>query len=168
MSLDLLFGLAWKSAACAGMTLLVLRAVRDRSAAELSNAAHLGMLATVLTPFAALALHPVTLPAGLPVPPLASAPSPSAAEAATPFTGPVSALGGASESLAALDLGAVAAWTYALPAVLLGLALLCSLFRLQALRGRARMVQDPAWLTALASTQQRSGFRHGTALLVSA
>jgi beta-lactamase regulating signal transducer with metallopeptidase domain len=55
----------------------------------------------------------------------------------------------------------------AIPAVLLLGLTFVALLRLQRLRGRARVLVDPSWLTALAATQQRFGFKHGTALLVS-
>jgi beta-lactamase regulating signal transducer with metallopeptidase domain len=168
MSLELLIGLAWKSAACAGATLLALRLLRGRSGAERSQAAHLGMLVTLAAPFAALLLPPVPRPAAMPTPPLsqvlASRASESAVLAASPGAGDPS---GAGSVMAALDFGTLAGWVYAVPAAVLALALLWSVLQLQGLRARARMVTDPAWLTALASTQQRSGFKQGTALLVS-
>jgi beta-lactamase regulating signal transducer with metallopeptidase domain len=168
MSPELLIGLAWKSAACAGLTLLALWALRRRSAAERSHAGHLGMLATVTAPFAALLLPPVTAPIEIPATPLTGVMASGAPGGATLATSPsVGDPAGAAAVLAALDHDALAAWAYTLPAAALALALLWSVLQLQSLRGRARMMTDPAWLTALASTQQRSGFTRGTALLVS-
>ena len=166
MSPDLLIGLAWKSAACAGLTLLALWLLRDRSAAERSHAAHLGMLTTVAAPFAALLLPPVPAPIAMPARPLSgvlTSGAPGSATLGTSSGDPA----GAGAVLAGLDPGALAAWAYTLPAAVLGLALLWSVLQLHSLRGRAQMMTDPAWLTALASTQQRSGFKEGTALLVS-
>jgi beta-lactamase regulating signal transducer with metallopeptidase domain len=161
MSLALLFGLVWKSAACAGLTLLALRALRGRSAAELSQAAHLGLLATIAAPFAVLWTPPLPAPAGL------SAIAERAAESLTvaPVTGPPA--GVAAGAAAGLDLEALAAGLYAAPAALLALALAAGVIRLHRLRRRAHVVTDGAWLTTLAEAQQRCGFRHGAALLVS-
>lgn len=167
MSLELLVGLAWKSATCAGLTLLALRTLRDRSAAERSHAAHLGMLTTVAAPFAALALPPVPVSIAAPALMAPKILTPSAPATALPASAGLGELDGAA-AFAALDLGTLAAWAYAVPATVLCLALMWSVLQLHGLRSRARMVTDPAWLIALASTQQRSGFKRGTALLLSA
>ncbi|WP_197411790.1 hypothetical protein, partial [Sphingopyxis sp. HXXIV] len=53
---DMLLGLAWKSFAIAGVTLLLLRLVRRRSAGERSMVAHAGLLALLALPAASLML----------------------------------------------------------------------------------------------------------------
>ena len=61
----------------------------------------------------------------------------------------------------------LAVWVYALPlAVMFGMMLL-AVMRLFAMRRRAEVLVDGAWLSALAGAQRRMGFKHGTALLVS-
>jgi beta-lactamase regulating signal transducer with metallopeptidase domain len=159
MTLTLLFGMAWKSAVCAGLTLLALRLLRSRSAAERSQAAHLGLLAAVLTPFLSFALP---IAAAVELPPAAAAVM-AEVSAVSPAAGSLEV----ADSGASFDWAGVAPWVYGLPAGLLAAALLAGVARLQLLRSRARVVADPAWLTALAHAQQRFGFRHGTALLVS-
>src|SRR3546814_16375884 len=46
--------------------------------------------------------------------------------------------------------------------------MLVAVVRLFAMRGRADVLVQPSWLSALAEAQRRLGFKHGTALLVSA
>ena len=53
------------------------------------------------------------------------------------------------------------------PASLLLLLTLIALGRLSVLKGRAKVLVDAHWLQALASAQQRMGFKNGTALLTS-
>ena len=165
MTLALLLEIAWKGLACAGLTLLALRLLRSRSAAEQSFVAHLGLLATLLLPAATLLLPDLAVPAPpiageiyeTLVPPPEATPAPAIAEAAvvTP------AADGPSWTKLALA-------AYALPAGLLALMTLASIVGLQRLRSRARVVEDPRWLAALAAAQQRFGHKHGTALLASA
>src|SRR3546814_18022050 len=45
--------------------------------------------------------------------------------------------------------------------------MLSAVVRLFAMRGRAEVLGQPSWLSALAEAQRRMGFKHGTALLVS-
>src|SRR3546814_20601055 len=45
--------------------------------------------------------------------------------------------------------------------------MLVAVVRLFAMRGRADVLVQPSWLSALAEAQRRMGFKHGTALLVS-
>ena len=60
-----------------------------------------------------------------------------------------------------------APYAYAVPVIALLLVTLIALLRLFALRSRAHVLVDPAWLSALAHAQRRMGFKHGTALLIS-
>jgi hypothetical protein len=58
-------------------------------------------------------------------------------------------------------------YAYAIPAIALLLVTLVALLRLFGLRGRAQVLVDPVWLSALAHAQRRMGFKNGTALLTS-
>src|SRR5688572_19063454 len=169
----LLFELAWKSLFVGGMTLGLLRLARERSASERSWLAHcsLGVL-LLLVPAAVLApaWNPVPLPdypaepaaarVIVDMPDLAHANDPPAA----PFAGaPVAP--GAEWSLPSA--GEFAVWVYAIPLVLLLLAMLVAVGRLFAMHRRAAVLVEAPWLAALAQAQRRMGFKHGTALLVS-
>ena len=151
MSLALLFALAWKSLLVAGAGLALLHLARRRSAGERSRLAHAVLLALLLIPVASLfaptldvapppLLEPLAVPAAAPALP-AGAP----VEAATDWLG-----------LALLA-----------PVALLLIGTLIAVLRLQLVRRRADVLEDPAWLQALAAAQRRFGFKHGTALLVS-
>ncbi|HMN53063.1 MAG TPA: hypothetical protein PKC32_02595, partial [Sphingopyxis sp.] len=59
----MLLGLAWKSAAVAGLTLILLRLARSRSSGERSLIAHAGIVALLALPAAML-----LLPAWAPLP----------------------------------------------------------------------------------------------------
>src|SRR3546814_5562684 len=45
--------------------------------------------------------------------------------------------------------------------------MMLAVVRLFAMRGRAEILVEGSWLSALAEAQRRMGFKHGTALLVS-
>ena len=174
--MDLLLPIAVKSFFVAGMVLLLLKIAQKRSASDRSWIAHLGLLAVLLLPVAA-----VTLPAlNVEGPSFLAGPAPEAAAPAEPLaqasTTPVSKAEAASpagtfpaESGAALAARPVdwAVWAYAAPAGLLLLLTLIALCRLIGLKGRATVMVEPNWLTALARAQRRMGFKHGTALLTS-
>jgi bla regulator protein BlaR1 len=159
MSVALIVGLAWKSALCAGLTLLALRLLAGRSASERSRVAHAGLVVLLLLPLAMLfgpdleigqaELVRQAVPAGL------AAPGGEAMAAAAVQPSP------AIPAETALWLLLVA------PAALLFMMTLVAVLRLQRLRSRSEVLLDPRWLTALAAMQQRFGFKHGTALLVS-
>jgi len=172
--MEILIGLAVKSLFIAAITLGLLQLTRSRSASERSLIAHLGLLALVALPVASLMLPSlnVALPDAL-------RPAPAIEEVAAPATPVVS-----DETLAAKPLDSVVApavsteeasapsfdWTpyaYAAPAIALVLVTILALLRLVALRHRAQILVDPAWLTALAHAQRRMGFKNGTALLTS-
>ena len=169
--METLIGLALKSLLIAGLTLLILHATRRRSAAERSLIAHLGLVALVALPLASLALPSlrVELPAALvpareAVVPVQGAPDIADVTAADLIGNATTKAAVAEPSAAAID------WTpyaYAVPAVALLLVTLVALLRLFALRSRAQVLVDPAWLSALAHAQRRMGFKHGTALLTS-
>ncbi|UNU41537.1 M56 family metallopeptidase [Sphingopyxis sp. YF1] len=177
----LLLGLAWKSVAVAAVTLLLLRLARRRSAGERSMIAHAGLAALLLLPAANLMLPTWTpLPHGwfakaAPVAAAASAaadlsttggvpgvPAPIATSAPV-----VAGAAGGSPSMA-VSVGDIAPFLYAIPLILLFGVMMLAIVRLFAMRGRAEILVDNSWLTALAEAQRRMGFKHGTALLVSA
>lgn len=163
--------LALKSLLITGTTLLLLRLLHARSAAERSTVAHLGLLALVALPLASLALPSLAPPLPVTVSRFVGAPAPefalsSTMVAAAPSMSRAGAPGSSATTTgltAALLIGAD--YLYLLPTlVLLGLTL-AALLRLLGLRARADVVVDPVWLGALARTQRRLGFKNGTALL---
>lgn len=171
---SLLLGLAWKSVLVAGLALALLRLARARSAAERSMIAHVGLAALLALPAATLLLPqwtPLpaawvadTAPAVVAAADTSVAATVDAAAASAPAAGEVArpsfwaSLPSASE---------LAPWVYALPLALLFLTMLIAVVRLFAMRGRAEVLVQPSWLSALAEAQRRMGFKHGTALLVS-
>jgi bla regulator protein BlaR1 len=160
MTPDLLIELAWKSLLCAGATLLLLRLLSRRSAAEKSVIAHLGLIALVLLPVGAIALPKLEFAA----PARVAAAFPALPHAAEAFS---SAGAAAKAAPAALTWSDAAMALYGGPALVLLLLLALGVARLQRIRARSEVIVDPHWLTALASAQQRLGFKHGTALLTS-
>ncbi len=173
MSTAMLLGLAWKSIVVAAVTLGLLRLARSRSAGERSMIAHAGLAALLVLPAAIL-----FLPQWAPLPaswfaegaaPLAeiattggSAIDP--APATTSFPVVVDAAGSTPIVFAWSDL---APFLYALPLLLLSGMMALAVVRLFAMRGRAEILVEGSWLSALAEAQRRMGFKHGTALLVS-
>jgi bla regulator protein blaR1 len=171
--MHVLIGIALKSLLIAGLTLAVLQAMRQRSAAERSWVAHIGLLALVVMAIAPLALPnwnveapalmgsatavEATVQDSPPMTAVASAPAP----VATPSTPAVKAAPKPAVS------PVVAAAMYGVPAAVLLLITFIALARLIALRARADVLVDGHWLSALAHAQRRMGFKHGTALLTS-
>ena len=162
--MDTLIGLGLKSLLIAAVTLGLLHLTRRRSAADRSWIAHLGLFAMVALPLASPALPSLSieLPAALRVEPaLAPLPAPLPAE---PVEAPLVGEAVAPAAAPSFD------WTpyaYAVPATALLLVTLIALLRLFGLRGRAQVLVDPVWLSALAHAQRRMGFKSGTALLTS-
>ena len=161
MSIHLVVALAWKSTLCAGLTLLLLLLLKERSASERSRIAHAGLLVILLLPVAMLLVPDLKVEASNEVtriiPPVERV-EPHAVIAAGSAAAPAET---------ALSAGAVRGALFAAPAALLLLMTLVAILRLQLLRRRSVVLTDPHWLTALAAMQQRFGFKHGTALLVS-
>lgn len=171
-----LIGLAWKSALVAGLTLLLLRLVRSRSAGERSLIAHAGLAALLALPLATL-----LLPQWQPLPADWAIADPAPAAAATKITGgsavdpassatasvPVVADSSGSPSITLPSFADLAPWVYVLPLALLAGLMGIAVLRLFAMRGRADVLVESSWLSALAEAQRRMGFKHGTALLVS-
>lgn len=179
-----LIGLAWKSALVAGLTLLLLRLVRSPSAGERSLIAHAGLAALLALPLATL-----LLPQWQPLPADWAIAEPAPAAADTRITGG-SAVDPGSSATASVPVVAdssgsppimspvkstatwpsfadLAPWVYALPLALLAGLMGIAVLRLFAMRGRADVLVESSWLSALAEAQRRMGFKHGTALLVS-
>ena len=168
--MEWLIPLAAKSFVIAGGALLLLRLLRNRSAADRSWIAHLALAGLLLLPLASLALPrldvagpeflvgkaEVVSPSSVVTPPVSTTQAPAIDPA------PV-----------ATDTGVGSApvdwpfWGYAIPAALLVLLTLIALVRLFVLKARASVLVDAPWLTALARAQKRMGFKHGTALLTS-
>jgi len=159
--------LAAKSLVIAGGALLLLKILKNRSAADRSWIAHLALAGLLLLPAAAFVLPTLDVagpeflvgpaevqsPSSLPATPVEPAPMVS--------TPPSEASGAGS---AAIDWPF---WSYAVPAGLLLLLTVIALVRLFVLKAKATVLVDAPWLTALARAQQRMGFKHGTALLTS-
>lgn len=178
ISASTLLGLAWKSVAVAGGTLLLLRLARSRSSGERSMIAHSGLFALLALPAAILLLpkwaplpaewFAAAAPAALAASDLATTGGPVADVAVPAATSvPVVADAGGSPPVVLASLGDVAPYLYLLPLVLLVGVMLLAVVRLFAMRGRAEVLVQPSWLSALAEAQRRMGFKHGTALLVS-
>lgn len=170
----MLIGIAWKSVLIAGLTLGLLRLARTRSAGERSLVAHVGLLALLVLPVASL-----VLPLWQPLPtswlaeaaPNASAITDTGGSAVDPAVAatsvPVVADTAGSPPIS-LSVGAdLAPFLYLVPLALLFGVMLLAVLRLFAMRGRAEVLVEGSWLSALAEAQRRMGFKHGTALLVS-
>jgi beta-lactamase regulating signal transducer with metallopeptidase domain len=162
--------LAAKSVLIAGGALLLLRLLRNRSAADRSWIAHLALAGLLLLPIATFALPTFDVAGPEFLVGKAEVVSPSSAvlpvTAATPQpvveSAPVADDAGVGSAPANWSF-----WGYVLPAALLILLTLIALVRLFVLKARAAVLVDAPWLTALARAQQRMGFKHGTALLTS-
>ena len=166
--MSVLIAIALKSLLIAGLTLGLLALMKNRSAAERSWIAHIGLLALVIMAFAPLALPrwtveaPALLGHASATEVSTMAITPAAAPIPTAVTRPV-----AIPSRPAITPAAAASVVYAIPAVILLLITALALARLVALRARADVLVDGHWLSALARAQRRMGFKHGTALLTS-
>jgi bla regulator protein BlaR1 len=173
--MHVLIAIALKSLLIAGVALTLLALMKQRSAAERSWVAHIGLLALVTLAFAPLVLPSWTIEApgllgqvvasqsdisSMPVQSdPASAPN---TLAASPRTTPV-----VQSPLFSISAAAATTALYAVPAAILLFITLLALGRLIALRARADVLVDGHWLSALARAQRRMGFKHGTALLTS-
>ena len=168
--MSVLIAIALKSLLVAGLTLGLLQLMKQRSAAERSWVAHIGLLALVIMAFAPLALPSwsVEAPALLGQAPKIESAAPATQAAPVVVTTP--AIAPTVAPVAAkpkLSKAAAATAIYAVPAALLLFITFLALARLSALRARAEVLVDGHWLTALARAQRRMGFKHGTALLTS-
>jgi beta-lactamase regulating signal transducer with metallopeptidase domain len=164
MTAAMLIELAAKSAVVGGVTLLVLQALKHRSAAERSWVAHTGLNVLLLLPLGALTL-PGWRVAGLAL----QAPAPVPAQVLASGSGAAALPGAAAAAIPtpSIDFGMLLQAFYLLGAGILLLVMIVGVIRLFALRGRAAVLVDAAWLTALARAQQRMGVKFGAALLVS-
>ncbi|HKU92778.1 MAG TPA: M56 family metallopeptidase [Sphingomicrobium sp.] len=172
--MPVLIAIALKSLLIAGVALGLLALMKQRSAAERSWVAHIGLLALVM-----LALAPLVLPSWTVEAPSLLGQVPAAqVETAASLAAPASAKTPVIETPRAVapvaqaprvSLSATAATMalYAVPAAILLFVTLLALARLIALMARAEVLVDGHWLSALARAQRRMGFKHGTALLTS-
>lgn len=172
-----LVGLAWKSTVVTGLTLGLLRLARKRSAGERSLVAHVGLLALLALPVATLALpqwQPLPASWAAEAPPAVAtdavvhraAPANDASPAVAASTPAETEAAGTAPAMFPA-LADIAVFLYALPLALLFGVMLLAVVRLFAMRGRAEVLVEQSWLSALAEAQRRMGFKHGTALLVS-
>ena len=163
MSVDLILELGWKSLVLGAIALGILALAGRRSAAEKSLAADAALLTLLALPLAMLVVPAIEFspPAELG----------AAIGSIAPSGGNFAAL--PADGGAAIGDGAVFPWgkallaLYLVPALLLLGGLGLSLVNLRNIYRRARVVEDPRWLTALAAAQNRVGVKHGTALLIS-
>jgi bla regulator protein BlaR1 len=173
-----LLPIAAKSFLVAGVVLLLLKLAKNRSASDRSWIAHLGLAAVLLLPVAAVALPALEVegPSFLASSPEAAVAAPAPPKFNTELATPTSTITEAATPAATFPVAPAAVeaapvdwsfWVYAAPAALLILLTLIALFRLFGLKGRAHVMVEPNWLTALARAQRRMGFKHGTALLTS-
>jgi len=163
---------AVKSVVVAGVTLGMLRLTKKRSAAERSLIGHLGLIALLMLPIASLLIpgwNP--LPVMTEVAPSFALPAAGNIAAITPAAATPSAAAPAVPVVATWIMPSasdLAVWLYLLPLALLLLTMVVAVARLGAMHRRANVLVNPSWQAALAMAQRRMGFKHGTALLVSA
>ncbi len=170
--MTVLIAIALKSLLVAGLTLLLLAAMKHRSAAERSWVAHIGLLALVIVALAPLALPrwSIEAPSLFAQPASIESNAPAAIAKATPLhfqavTQPAAVT--PAPVRPSISAAAAVSAAYAVPAAILLLITLLALGRLIALRARADILVDGHCLSALARAQRRMGFKHGTALLTS-
>ena len=160
--------LALKSVVVAGAALLWLYFSRNKSAADRSWIAHLGLFALLLIPLGGVALPPLKIHTSGLVP---NVHRPIGLGGVQPSAPSASPQRGAARSSRYLDVELspeqLAYLAYGIPAVALLILTLLSIAKLAALRARATVLVEPHWATALARAQSRMGFKHGTALLIS-
>lgn len=172
--MSLLVAIALKSLLVAGLSLGLLALMKQRSAAERSWVAHIGLLALIIMAFAPLILPSWNVETPALLGQTRSIEAPSTVPTATPNAARAH-IGAAAAPLKVastasthtISAAAAASAIYALPASVLLFITFLALGRLIALRARAEVVVDGHWLTALARAQRRMGFKHGTALLTS-
>ena len=170
--MDVLIGIALKSLFIAGLTLGLLKLMSNRSAAERSWVAHIGLFGLII-----MALAPVALPrwdvevpaifatGGTAPASLAAAPLPVVRTAVPVRASANPPPADLRRTPPSLSTAAAATALYAVPAAILLFITILALMRLVALRARADVLVDGHWLSALARAQRRMGFKHGTALL---
>ncbi|WP_342251592.1 M56 family metallopeptidase [Sphingomonas sp. OTU376] len=167
-----LLGLVLKSLVIAGITLLLLRLTRSRSAAERSLIAHLGLAGLVILPVATFMLPSLSLPlpqvlqSRFEAPATNIVPEPVTPRETVTTTATPQVSASAEQPGFTLPQG----WerfAYALPVIALLMLTIIALLRLVRLRAGAEVLVDPVWLSALAHAQRRMGMKSGTALLVS-
>ncbi len=154
--------LAAKSVVIAGGTLLAMRFMRGRSAADRSLIAHLGLAGLAALPLGSMLFPPLEIA-------VSGLPEPAAARSAAAWIAPFAPATGA-QAADAPWAQAAADWlllAYALVALLLVALMLLSLLRLALLTARARAVTDEHWSQAMARARLRIGLTRNVALLAS-
>lgn len=169
-----LIPLAVKSLVIAGGTLLLLKMMQKRSAADRSWIAHLALAALLVLPFASIAFPALNVvgpevlvgkaSAGLPAPVSLATTGKQAPPSIALASAPTVAAHRPRARDVPIDWPMLA---YIVPAAALLLLTLVAVGRLVALKARATVLVDAPWLTALARAQKRMGLKHGTALLMS-
>jgi bla regulator protein BlaR1 len=164
--------LALKSLLIAAASLLLLRLMRNRSAAQRSTVAHLGLIALLLVPVSHFALPAIALTAPRSVTaPLVrpwegvallstSGPPVRDSQVAVALQFPWRPLG-----LVATAPGVLRS-VYLLAALILLAQTFVAMLGLMRLRTRAEVLVDPLWLTALARAQRRRNFNIGPGRLL--
>lgn len=182
---SMLIDIGIKSLVLGAITLLLLKIASRRLPAERSLIAHIGLLAIMALPLAIILLPEwAPLPKTL-VSPAASAERPSGTASLPVPLSPLiladtetdppgaasdvdSGMSGTTPRGSSLDTQTLLFGAYAIPFAVFAGIMLIAVARLFRMRARAAVVVEPAWLSALAQAQRRMGFKHGTALLVSA
>lgn len=160
-TLSLIVGFGIKSVLIAALTLLMLRLLRARSAAQRSAVASAGIVALCLFPLAGAVLPALTIPQLEPV------------ERLLTKVANVPGGGEGSTAISVMESGGAFPWetlfggAYWSVAALLFLGFAAGMFRLRRIVARSEVLTAPHWLSALAQAQHRIGLKHGTALLVS-
>jgi len=177
--MSVLIAIALKSLFIAGLTLGLLQLMKNRSAAERSWVAHIGLFALVIMAFAPLVLpgwnvevpglfgRAIGASSSAQLPVVQTAPAALNVAPAPIVSTPKDLAGHGSSGLSSFNAVAVAKALYAIPAATLLFITFLALARLVTLRARADVLVDGHWLSALARAQRRMGFKHGTALLTS-
>ncbi len=161
----LLVPFALKSLLIVGLTLGLLRLLRDRSAAERNMIAHFGLLALLIMPLGSMFLPQLVVTAPVLMQIAAGSPASDTKVSVDASSSQVAEqIAADTESLSLSDLWPL---LYGLPAAALLAVTLLAVLRLLTLRARASVLVEPSWINALAQAQRRMGFKHGTALLSS-
>src|SRR6478672_8657307 len=163
--MHVLIAIALKSLLIAGIALGLLALMKQRSAAERSWVAHIGLLALVTLAFAPLVLPSWTVEAPALLGQVA-APQPEIGRTPVQADSPKTAIPATALRMAPstqpkhFSISATAATMalYAVPAAILLFVTILALARLVPLMARAEVLVDSHWLSELARAQRRMGF----------
>ncbi len=160
MTAGLLVELGWKSLMVAGVTLLLLRLVEGRSAADKSLLADAGILSLLLLPLTSFLLPQIEL-----APPQAISATIDSMSVESAMAAPVMMSPGPAPTASALPWGMIAITLYAATVMMLIALLAVSLIRLHRIRGASHAATDIRWVRALEAAERRSGSKRRAALL---